>query len=392
MRIAYVTDQILPQTATDTRQMVSMAAALGHAGAEVTLVTPARWTSEAATAEEVAAYYEVPLQFDLVTVRSVYPNIRGIEKLAQGIVGPRHPTAGRADLVYTRTLPILLGALTARRPVVYETYRPWPDQQPLSRPLFRWIGRQPHFVGAVLHSHLAASSYARAGVPQEKLLPAHNGYDPSALQPALSKAEARPRCGLPGERPVVVYTGRVAMKKGLGLVLTMAEAMPEALFVLVGSEGDGPVEQRAATLANVRMVPWLSTGQTIPYLYAADVLLIPPTSGPLQQVGNTVLPIKTFLYMAAGRAILAPRTPDVRELLRDDENAALVPPDDLEAALRQLRRLLDDPLLRERLGKAAQHDVAGLTWGRRAERVLRFLRERLASSKQVHRMPNPHHR
>ena len=130
-------------------------------------------------------------------------------------------------------------------------------------------------------------------------------------------------------------------------------------------------------------MPWLPTGQTIPYLYAADVLLIPPTSGPLQQVGNTVLPIKTFIYMAAGRAILAPRTPDVRELLRNDENAALVPPDDLEAALRQLRRLLDDPPLRERLGKAAQHDVADLTWGRRAGRVLRFLRERLATPERL---------
>ena len=102
MRIAYVTDQVLPRTATDTRQMVSMAAALGQAGADVTLVTPARWTSEATTAEEVAAYYQVPRQFDLATVRSVYPNIRGIEKLAQGVVGPRHPAARRADLVYTR--------------------------------------------------------------------------------------------------------------------------------------------------------------------------------------------------------------------------------------------------------------------------------------------------
>ena len=377
MRIAYVADQVLPQTATDTRQMVSMAAALAGAGAEVTLVTPARWTSEAATAGEVAAYYEVSHRFDLATVKSVYPNVRGVEKLAQGMVGPRHPAVRRADVVYTRTIPILLGALAARRPVVYETYRPWPDQQPMSRPLFRWVGRQPDFLGAVLHSHLAADSYARAGVPEEKLLPAHNGYDPSILQPASSQAEARRRCGLPLDRSVVVYTGRVAMKKGFDLVLTMAEAMPETLFVLVGSEGRGPVERRAVRLPNVRMVPWLPTGETVPYLRAADVLLIPPTSGPLQRVGNTVLPLKTFLYMAAGRAIFAPSTPDVRELLSDGVNAALVPPDDLRAALGQLRRLLGAPALRERLGQAARRGVADLTWDRRAERVLWFIDQRL---------------
>lgn len=380
MRIAYVTDQVLPQTATDTRQMVSMAAALGQAGAQVTLVTPQRWTRTAEPSRyAVASYYEVAPSFQMVTVRSVYPNIRGIEKLAQGLVGPYYPVARRADLVYTRTLPILLGALAARRPVVYETYRPWPDQQPMSRPFFRWIGQQPHFLGAVLHSRLAAGSYARAGVPKEKLLAAHNGYDPSVLRPVLTQAEARQRCGLPADRPVVVYTGRIAMKKGLDLVLEMAAARPEALFVLVGSEGRGPVERQADALENIRMVSWRAIGETAPYLYAADVLLIPPASGPLRQVGNTVLPLKTFLYMAAGRAILAPRTADLLELLRDGENAALVPPDDMAAATNRLQSLLNDAALRKRLAAAARNDVAALTWRRRARRVLAFLEDRLPS-------------
>ncbi len=380
MRIAYVTDQVLPQTATDTRQMVSMAAALGQAGAQVTLVTPQRWTRTAEPSRyAVASYYEVAPSFQMVTVRSVYPNIRGIEKLAQGLVGPYYPVARRADLVYTRTLPILLGALAARRPVVYETYRPWPDQQPMSRPFFRWIGQQPHFLGAVLHSRLAAGSYARAGVPKEKLLAAHNGYDPSVLRPVLTQAEARQRCGLPADRPVVVYPGRIAMKKGLDLVLEMAAARPEALFVLVGSEGRGPVERQADALENIRMVSWRAIGETAPYLYAADVLLIPPASGPLRQVGNTVLPLKTFLYMAAGRAILAPRTADLLELLRDGENAALVPPDDMAAATNRLQSLLNDAALRKRLAAAARNDVAALTWRRRARRVLAFLEDRLPS-------------
>jgi glycosyltransferase involved in cell wall biosynthesis len=383
VRIAYVTDQVLPKTATDTRQTVTMAAALGAAGAQMTLVTPRRWTRRAeASRAEVAAYYEVAPRFEMATQRSLYPGIRGIEKLAQGLAGPRAPAARRADLVYTRTLPILLGALLAGRPVVYETYRPWPQLKPASASFFRWLGRRKNFLGAVLHSRLATDSYAHAGVPREKLLTAHNGYDPSVLEPRRSRTEARRACGLEPGRPTVVYTGRVTMEKGLGLVLEMAAALPKARFVVVGSESSrGRFERQAERRENVRVAPWMRVGETAPYLQAADVLLIPPASGPLREVGNTVLPLKTFLYLAAGRAILAPSTPDLRELLRDGENAALVPPDDAPAATRRLRALLADGDARDRLGEHARADSAELTWDARAQRVLAFLEERLDAAR-----------
>ena len=388
MHIAYVTDQVLPQTATDTRQMLAMTAAFEAAGADVTLVVPERWDTKATSVQEVAAYYEVPAQFEMEAVRSVYPNIRGIEKLAQGLVGPWHPAAQQADLLYTRTTPILIGALLAGRPVAYDTYRPWPDQQPWSRPFFRWLGKQSNFRGAILHSTLAADSYRRVGVPESKILPAHNGYDPSVLQPVVPQDEARAQCHLPPDRPIVAYTGRVTMAKGLGLMLDMARALPEAHFVIVGSETpNGRVEQDAARLHNVTVAPWMAVSETAPYLYAADVLLIPPSSAPLQSVGNTVLPLKTYLYMAAGRAILAPRTPDIEELLYDTSekaNAALVPPDDAEAAIRRLGALLRDDTHREQLGAQARADVQQLTWRRRAERVLRFLQSSTHPAVTIH--------
>lgn len=378
MHITYITDQLLPQTATDTEQMMSMVGAFGAAGADVSLVKPEHWWTPEPHAEAIAAYYQIEPTFEVEAVRSVYPNIRGIEKVAQGLVGPRHPTARRADVLYTRTLPILLGALlVGTRPIVYETYRPWPRQQPWSRPFFQWVGRHPRFLGAVLHSNLARSSYVEAGIDPDQLLTAHNGYDPERLSPRLSRSDARGRCDLPADQPTVTYAGRVTMEKGLGLMLEMARALPDVQFVIVGSEGKGEVERQAATLDNVRVVPWQPFDDTVPYLYAADVLLIPPTVAPLQDVGNTVLPMKTFLYMAAGRAILAPASPDLQELLHDGENAALVSPDDADAATRRLQALLEEPETRDRLGRAARADIEDHTWPRRAERILRFIQERL---------------
>ncbi len=378
MHIAYATDQLLPRTATDAEQLVATVAAFGRAGAQVDLLMPARWRGAPPEAAALAQFYEVEPAFSVVPLRSLFPTFRGLEKVAHGAAVARSRAAAAAEVLYTRNLPTVVAALQfGRTPVVYETYRPWPDQHPRRAPLFGWMFRHPRFLGAVLHSALAADSYRRIGAQDDQLLVAHNGYDPARLAPVLSREEARTRIGLPIDGRVVTYAGHVSPAKGLGLVLDLADALPEVRFVLVGSKGAGPVERRAAGMENVTIVPWQPFGETVPYLYAADVLLIPPTRGPLETVGTTVLPMKTFLYGAAGRAIFGPSTPDLTEVLTDGVSARLVPPDDPEAAAAALRALLADAPLRARLAGAAQAGVQ--TWDGRARRILRFLHARLAA-------------
>ncbi len=377
MNIAYITDQILPQNATDTEQILNMVSALGGAGADVTLLAPARYFRTPATREDICAYYEVEPTFRIETRRSLYPSQRGIEKAAHAVAACRTETVRRADLLYTRNIPVLFAALAAGRPVIYETYRPWPRQKRWMGAMFRALATSPHFLGAVLHSNLARESYLAAGVPGKKLLVAHNGYDPRKIAPKRSKTEARQELSLPVEGSIAAYAGHISEQKGIGLLLDMAEALPEITFVLVGSRKRGPIERRAESMPNVRIVGWQRFSKTVPYLYASDVLLIPPTAGPLDKVGNTVLPIKTFLYMATGRTILGPSTPDLQELLRDGENACLVEPDRSRESIEALRALLGDRARLDRLSARIEQDAAGLTWERRATAVLDFIRERL---------------
>jgi glycosyltransferase involved in cell wall biosynthesis len=256
---------------------------------------------------------------------------------------------------------------------VYEHYRPWPGSGRAMRALFGALARDSRSPALVLHSALAAASYERVGFDPTRMIVAHNGWDPRRMQPVLDRAEARARCRIAGDGPVVLYAGHVNPKKGIGLLLDLAQSFPQAQFVVIGSEGDGPIERRAATIANVDMRRWVKPPELVPFLYAADVLAIPPTAGPLTIVGNTVLPMKTFLYMASERAIFGPSTPDLHEVLRDGENACLVAPDDPEAARRGLGELLASRELRDRLGRTARADALGLTWHARAQKVLAFL-------------------
>jgi glycosyltransferase involved in cell wall biosynthesis len=268
--------------------------------------------------------------------------------------------------------------LRAGRPVVYEHFRPWGDQYPPLQPVLRHVLRHSGLVGAVFHSNHARESFLRVGAPPARLLVAHNGWDPARMEPRLSRAEARARLDLAADRFTVVYTGRMNLRKGLDVILAVARAAPELTFVLVGSEGEGPVEAEARTLPNVRVVPWQRFSELAPWLYAADVLIIPPSLEPLTRHGNTVLPLKLFLYLAAGRALLAPEAPDTAELLTDGANAALVPAGDTAATIARLHALAANPGVAERLAAGALATARDLTWDARAARIAAFLRERRA--------------
>ena len=358
-------------------QSVNTAAALARRGVDVTFLMPRLADDPEVSAADLRAYFEVEGDFRVIQRQASHAS----EKLVPSLIWTRQILRDEAlkgaDLLYSRIPVMLAFARYSAVPFATDHYRPWPDDWPFLRPVIRGTARARHSLGFILHSDYAAGSYARAGIPPEQLLVAHNGADPKRMSPRLSRADARRRLGLPASRPILVYAGRINREKGLGSLLALAKRRPEVMFVLVGSEGDGPVERKAAGIANVRIEPWQAPGELAPWLYAADILAIPPSASPLRDFSNCVLPMKLFAYLAAGRPILAPVSPDTAELLRDGENAVLVPPDDPEAAAAGLDRLLGEPAFARDLGENARLLAEGLSWDHRAERIHAFLQERM---------------
>ena len=370
MRLVYPLLWSRPDRKADRAQSVSTAAALARRGVEVTLMLPRGRGDARLTADELRAYFAVEGDFRVVQRESRWAG----EALGRSLMWLRQvfrdPLLGEADLLYSR-IPAMLG-MGGRAPLPFagDHYRPWPDDWPWIRPLVRRTARRPRCLGLILHSHYASDAYRRAGVPEDKLLVAHNGADP---QPA---GESAP--GLADGRPVALYAGRLNAQKGLDQILALADLRPGVSFVLVGSESHGPIEAAAARRANVRIVPWQAPADLPAWLGAADVLLIPPSRAPLEQFRNCVLPLKLFAYLAAGRPILAPLMRDTAELLTDGENALLVPPGEPELAARALDRLLGEPALAARLAAGALSQASELTWDRRAEKIEAFLETRLS--------------
>ena len=289
------------------------------------------------------------------------------------------PEYRQADLVYTRNLWVAWMAMMFGKRVAFDHYRPWPDQIP---PLQLWIYRlicNRKFLINICHSEYTRGKYLSLGVPQSKLRCVHNGFEPQRFARPLATEAAKRAIGILEGTRTVVYTGRLNHKKGLALVIEAARRLPHLLFVLVGSYGEGPIEAMARPVANVRIVPWQPAELLPRYIFAADILLIPPSREPLATFGSTVLPLKLFFYMASGRPILAGATPDVREVLRHDENAFLCAPDCLDALVDGINALTRDAMLAARLAATAQAESRDFTWQARAQRIADLLAERLRS-------------
>ncbi len=387
LRIGYTCHDAFPSTHTNTQQIfwtLSEVARLGH---QVDLCVPAVHGGADARSL-IAAHYGAP--------GGVVPD--GLRFLPSGqshsgstaakgwfdLRAARRFSRRTHDVVWTRDPLAFAAALQWRVPVVFETYRPDFALSPSFAPWraatightrrLRRVG-ETRMAGVVTHSALAAEAFIAAGVPSERVLVAHNGFAPSLMEPALTQEEARAATGLPADAPLVIYTGHVGPQKGTDALIALAAAVPEVRLVIVGVDHDSRerqwVEQCAATAgtSNLILVPRVGLRDVARYLYAADCLVIPPTDAPLTRYRRTVLPMKVFSYIAAGRPILAPALPDIEEVLTDNVNAVLVPPGRVAEQASALRALLTDRSRANRLAASARESSRDFTWRARAAAI-----------------------
>jgi glycosyltransferase involved in cell wall biosynthesis len=281
----------------------------------------------------------------------------------------------RPDLIYERyNLYYLAGTLVARRkgiPLFLEVNAPLVDERSrhggLGLPrLARWA---EHFVWRSADRVLAVTGVlkamiAAAGVPEAQIEVVPNGIDPSRFV-------ALPQRPAAADKVVLGFVGFVRDWHGLDTVIAAMAADPATPLELV-VVGDGPavpaLRQQAAELglASRVRIAGLVAHDAIPELVAGFDIALQP------RVVAYASPLKLFEYMAAGKAIVAPDQPNIREVLVDGVTALLVDPAAPDAMWTAIRRLAADPLLRGRLGAAASAEITrrAYTWRANAERVV----------------------
>ena len=90
-------------------------------------------------------------------------------------------------------------------------------------------------------------------------------------------------------------------------------------------------------------------------------------------------PLKLFEYLACGAPVVAASLGQIAEVVRHGETGLLYPPGELDALVASCERLLEDPDLRRRMGRAAAKEIHDrYTWDHNAERVIDLARSLIA--------------
>ncbi|HZU11889.1 MAG TPA: glycosyltransferase [Chloroflexota bacterium] len=215
---------------------------------------------------------------------------------------------------------------------------------------------------------------------------------PSAVNPALyfpvPRHEARTLVEIPGDKLVISYIGRLLPRKDIRNVvraLPYLEDLPVMLLIVGGESVEpdrdatpeiGVLQDLAAELGVTDRIRF--TGKRQPdvlryYYSAADTVVTTPW---YEQFGLTPLEA-----MACGRPVIGSAVGGITYTISDGETGLLVPPRDPKALADALRRLLDDRMLRDKMGRAARERVKrDFTWATGAWRTASLYADLLVSA------------
>ena len=189
-----------------------------------------------------------------------------------------------------------------------------------------------------------------------------NGIDLSCFSPGETDRAICEKYGLPVDKPLILFVGRVDPEKSLDILMKsfimVAKEVPAAHLVIVG---DGTsrtkLEQMAekADLSDRVHFTGRVVGEDLPQIYrAAEVFAITSKT----ETQSIVL----LEAMATGLPCVAVKAGAIPELVKTGENGFLCDADDVEAIAEGLRTILTDPeqnrsMRRASLEKVRKHDM-----------------------------------
>ncbi len=163
--------------------------------------------------------------------------------------------------------------------------------------------------------------------------------------------------------PLVVLPGRMLWEKGIRefveAVLALRAGGVQARFALVGPTQSGNArfasEAQLAEWERVAGVEWWGARDDMPDVLDSASLVVLPSYG-------EGLPKALLEAAACGRAIVATDVPGCREIVQHEVNGLLVPARDSVSLADAMRRLLDNPEERHRMGREGR-DLAEREFG-----------------------------
>ena len=356
MRIGIVSETYPPEINGVALTVHNLAAGLASRGHSVDLIRP----------QQAEPHRDEP-GIDVLQVRGAalprYPGLRFGLPATRTLC--RHWSRQRPDAVYVATEGPLgwSAARAARRlgiPLVsgfHTRFDHYADHYGLGRlaPLVRGHLRRFHqrAVATLVPTDALARELHAMGITNARLL--RRAVDTQLFHPRHRDDGLRTAWGVDAATPAVLYVGRLAPEKNLGLAIqafrAVQQRVPQARFVWVG---DGPARV-ALEAANPDFVfAGMQRGTMLARHYAsADLFLFPSLS---ETFGNVIIEA-----LAAGLPVVAYTEGAAREHVVDGINGCCVESGNAAAFIDAATRLASNPGLIRHMGRAAHERMAGMS-------------------------------
>lgn len=304
-----------------------------------------------------------------------YPLMEYIDRFAGRIAD--HAKRHRANLIHASSFHVngLAGAAAARRlgiPFLYEM-RGLEDLMKVSRdPSFAETERHEFLTMLESQSCLMADrvfvitdalkqEMVARGVPEDRMVVLPNGVDTAQFTPRGRNEQLERELGVQG-KTVIGYAGGLVDYEGLDLLLEAAAALRERrsdFHVVIVGDGhyQGKIKRKSEQLQLGDVVTF--TGR-VPhdrvsgYLSIFDITPFPRLPLPVCEL---ISPIKPFEAMAMSKAVVVSSVAALTEIVQDGQTGLVFEKGSAESLVATLERLIEDPLLCERLGSTAREWV-----------------------------------
>lgn len=266
-------------------------------------------------------------------------------------------------------LPLSLGR---RKPLVITSHGGDINMPPLTGAKRALVAQVLQRADAVIGvSRDVARMLSGFGVSSERLHVVDMGCDLSVFTFTLGDAKraAKAALGIDPDRAAILFAGELIPRKGGDLFLDALAKIPETHASTIVIAGDGPERAKLAAHpigARAKWLGFLPQTQLAKWFEACDVFVFPTRDEPLGLV--------TLEAMACGTPVIAARVGGVPELIEHDVNGLLFGVDRVEEIAHQLRRVLSDAELRDRLARRALFTALEHSLERQVSRVVEIYR------------------
>ena len=226
-------------------------------------------------------------------------------------------------------------------------------------------------VGIVSTTVAGKKSYLTHNIDSKKIFVLPNGADLNLFKKQSSATDFRKSLKPPLHQKIICFCGSLYSGRGIDEIIYSIERIPDAFFLIVGGpEKDADKYQIIASkkkLKNCKFTGHVPQEDVPKYLMASDILLMPYTR---KTAHPYMSPMKMFDYIAAGKAIIATDFPVVHEILKNEETALFVKPDDKEDLYVAIQKLLNTESLYKKLCDNVVAIRDKYSWSLRAKKII----------------------